>query len=248
MAGIMNRLAAIFTALPLIAVTVFAARPAQADVTCTAKNQTAFFATFGDVTQRYDGAGSVDDPAAALYNMPAAYMTNAAQWWGNGVVGTDVMMADAARPVVLQGYEKFDYEDVQSAFLRFDLYWTNYSNTEGLGIMDENGFAGTVANFAYYDRLRAALGKADRVKSQWISVRLDLRTGNAFASQIDAFGNPIFNYGQFAVFGEDPWDSGPLAGILKIASDGNLYPLFYDDMALSYVAFYGITAGDNDCM
>lgn len=244
----MNRLAAILTALPIVAATVFAARPAQADITCSAKNQTAFFSTFGDVTQSYDGAGSVDDPKAALYNMPAAYLNIASQWWGNGVVGTDVMMADAARPIVLQGYEKFDYEDVQSAFLRFDLYWTNYSNTEGFGIMeDETNFNGNIITFAYYDRLRSAIGRAGNIKSQWVSVRLDLRTGNAFASEIDAFGNPILDYGQFATFGDDPLDSGPLYGILKLASDGNLFPLFYDDMALSYVALYGITNGDNDC-
>jgi len=86
----MNRIAAMLTALPRVAVTVLAARPAQADITCSAKGQTAFFSTYGDVTQRYDGAGSVDDPAAALYNMPAVYLNIASQWWGNGVVGTEL--------------------------------------------------------------------------------------------------------------------------------------------------------------
>jgi hypothetical protein len=37
---------------------------------------------------------------------------------------------------------RFDHESVQSALLRFDLYYdTNYSNTEDLGIMEEGRLA-----------------------------------------------------------------------------------------------------------
>lgn len=228
--------------LPLAALST----PASAQIPCAAKGQQAFFATYGDNTQRYDGAGSVDDPTAALYAMPPQLLANAAQWWGNGVVGTDVAMADAARPGVLQGYTPFDYEQVDNAFLRFDLYYTQYSNTEGLGILEENTFSGNIFVFSYYDDLRVALAKADNDRPQWVSVRLDLITGNAFAWQIDDFGNPIRDYGQFTTWGNHPWDVGELYYVLKSAADGDLYPMLYDDMALSYMALYGITRGESE--
>lgn len=220
---------------------------AAIQIPCDAKNQVAFFATFGDNTQRDDGAGTQDDPAAPLYSMPAQYLANAAAWWGNGVARTDQATADAARPAVLQGYSKFDYEDTLSAFIRFDIYYTHYSNTEGFGVMDETNFAGTIWNFAYYDRLQKAMDAVGNDVPQWVSIRVDLLTGNAYAWEIDSYGNPTLDYGQFAHWGDDPWDSGQLYGVLKLASDGDLLPLLYDDMVLSYVALYGITRGDNGC-
>ena len=241
MSSTLNRLIAL---APLLAL----GHPASAiTIPCDAKNQVAFFATFGDNTQRDDGAGSVDDPAAALYNMPPLYLANAALWWGNGVARTDQLSVDSAKPGVLQGYSKFDYEDTLSAFLRFDIYYWHYSNTEGFAVMDESNFAGTTWNFAYYDWLRKALDAANNDVPQWISVRVDLLTGNAYAWEIDDYGNPIQDYGQFARWGEDAWDSGDLYVVLKSASDGDLYTLLYDDVELSYVALYGITRGDNGC-
>lgn len=216
-------------------------------IPCDAKNQVAFFATFGDNTHRDDGAGTVDDPAAPLYNMPAQFLQNAGQWWGNGVGRTDQLVVDAARPAVLQGYSKFDYEDTLSAFIQFNIYYFHYSNTEGFAVMDESNFAGTLWNFAYYDRLAKAMDAVDNNVAQWVSIRVDLLTGNAYAWEIDDYGNPILDYGQFAHWGDDPWDSGQLYTVLKTASDGDLYTLLYDDMELDYVAFYGITRGDNGC-
>ena len=220
---------------------------AHAETTCTQKGQSAFFATYGDNTQRDDGAGTVDDPAAALYNMPPALMANAAAWWGNGIARADQSLIDSAHIGVLQGYTPFDYEDTQSAFIRFDLYFTQYSNTEGFLAIEESGFTGGQVNFAYYDRLRSKLREYSNDENQWVSIRLDLITGNAYAWEIDAYGNPVFDYGQFAVFGEDPWDYGQLYYWLKMASDGDLYVMLYDDMALGYVAIYGTTTGEGDC-
>ena len=189
----------------------------------------------------------MDDPAAALYAMPAAYLANAAGWWANGVRRTDEVVADAARPAVLQGYTPFDYEATESALLRVDLYFSHYSDTEGLGFMDEGTFAYTVATFAWYARLHRALVAADNDVDQWVSIRLDLVTGRAYAWEIDAYGNPLVDYGQFAVMGEDSADVGSVATILKLASDGDLYPLLYDDTILSYMALYGITKDDGSC-
>jgi hypothetical protein len=74
---------------------------------------------------------------------------------------------------------------------------------------------------------------------KFISIRLDLITGNAQATSIDAFGNPRIDFGQFATFGDSPNDQGNLYEILKDASDGRLFAELYDDQPLSYVAFYG---------
>lgn len=231
-----------FTMLALISAS-------SAAIPCPNKNQTAFFATYGDNTQSYDGAGSVDDPNSSLYGMPPLLLQNAALWWGNGLVGTDTFMADAARPGVLKGYTPFDYEQVSSAFLRFDIYYTHYSNTEGLGILEENTFSGNIFVFSYYDALQKALQANKNDVDQWVSIRLDLVTGNAYAAQIDKAGNPILDYGHFTTWGSHPWDVGQLYYVLKIASDGDLYPMLYDDMALSYMALYGITAGsEGSCL
>ncbi|MDP2312984.1 MAG: hypothetical protein Q8P41_08770 [Pseudomonadota bacterium] len=207
--------------------------------TCTT-GQTAFFATFGDNTQTDDGVGSVDDAAASLYNMPAAFLTMAAAQFGNGIARTDEMVVDATHPIVLQGYTPFDYDTTESAFLRFDFYFSTYSNSEAFAILDDT-FAGSVVTFAYYDRLVTQLRRFGVNSPMWISVRLDLLTGNAFASSIDAFGNTVVDFGQFATFGDDPADDGQLYYILKLAGEGHLYAWLFDDMPLGYVALYGIT-------
>jgi hypothetical protein len=204
--------------------------------------QNAFFSTFGDNTQVDDGANSIDDAAAPLYAMPAAFLQLASQQWGNGMARTDQIVVDAAHPIVLQGYTPFDYETTSSAFLRFDIYWTTYSNTEAFATISDD-FTQYLTTFAYYDRLTERLRKVGVNGPMWISIRLDLLTGNAFASSIDAYGNPLVDYGQFATFGDDPNDLGQLYYILKDASDGDLFAELYDDMPLSYVALYGFADG-----
>ena len=69
-----------------------------------------------------------------------------------------------------------------------------------------------------------------------------------FRSQIDAYGNPIYDYGVIGKFGDDPWDYGDLYYVLKLASDGDLYGLLYDDTPLSYVAFYAQSSKTNICI
>ncbi len=218
---------------------VFAAAPAYAG-TC---GQTAFYASFGDNTQVDDGPNTVDDPAAALYAMPALYLSNSALLFGNGVARTDQIVVDAAWPAVLQGYSAFQPSEVESAFLRFDLYYTHYSNTEGLGVVEETMFWGKSFVFSWYDPLQDKLRRLGRDREQWVSIRLDLLTGNAYAWQIDAYGNPVYDYGHFATHGNHVWDSGSVSTVLSMAADGNLYPMLYDDHTLSYMALYGITIG-----
>lgn len=201
--------------------------------------QSAFFSTFGDNTQTDNGAGSVDDAAAPLYAMPPQFLGMASQQWGNGLARTDQIVVDAAHPIVLQGYSPFDYETTQSAFLRFDIYWSTYSNSEALAILDDD-ITQFMLTFSYYDRLTERLRKFGVNGPEWVSIRLDLLTGDAYAASIDAYGNPIVDYGQFATFGTDPADQGQLYYILKLASDGDLFAELYDDMPLSYVALYGM--------
>lgn len=207
------------------------------------------FATFGDNTQTMDGAGTVDDPAAGLYAMPALFLANAAGWWGNGVAYTDQIIADAARPFVLQGYTPFDYELVDAAYLRFDVFYWSYSSTEGLGVMAEDGsFSSLVWNYAWFDDLQGMLQKHGRDYRQWVSMRMDLLTGDVFAWQIDAYGNPVYDYGLIGVYGDHALDQGQLYYVLKLASDGDLYGLLYDDVALGYVDFFAHSSRTNICM
>lgn len=216
---------------------------------CYIDQPQAMYATFGDNTQVLDGAGTVDDPAAALYAIPPAYLANAALWWGNGVAMSDQFIVDAAHPFVLQGYTPFDYELVDSAFLRFDVFYWSYSNTEGIGFMDEDGtWSHLLWNWAWYDDLQTTLRKQEHDYRQWVSIRLDLLTGVAFAWEIDAYGNPIYDYGIIGKFGDNAWDYGDLYYVLKLAGDGDLYGLLYDDTPLSYVAFYAQSSKTNICI
>ncbi len=235
----------------MIALSLLAAlaAPSALAADCYVDTPMMAYATFGDNTQTQGGAGSVDDPAAALYAMPALFLANAATWWGNGVANTDQIIADAARPFVLQGYTPFDYELVDAAYLRFDVFYWSYSNTEGLGVMDEDGsYSSLLWNYAYFDDLQTALQKHERDYRQWVSIRLDLLTGEAFAWEIDAFGNPTYDYGVIGKFGDHAWDQGDLYYVLKLAGDGDLYGLLYDDVALGYVDFFAHSSKTNVCI
>jgi hypothetical protein len=202
--------------------------------------QNQFFSTFGDNTQEDDGA-AVDDAYAGLYNIPPAFLAIAELQWWNGIARTDEIVVDAAHPIVLQGYTPFDYETARWAFLRFDIYWTGYAS-EGFSTIDDT-FTQFPVTFDYYDRLVTRLHEYRAEPGFWISIRLDLITGNAHATSIDAFGNPRIDFGQFATFGDSPNDQGNLYEILKDASDGRLFAELYDDQPLSYVALYGSAEG-----
>jgi hypothetical protein len=202
--------------------------------------QNQFFSTFGDNTQEDDGA-SVDDAYAGLYNIPPAFLAMAELQWFNGIARTDEIVVDAAHPIVLQGYTPFDYETTRYAFLRFDIYWTGYAS-EGFSTINDT-FDQFPVTFDYYDRLVTRLNEHRAQPGFWISIRLDLITGNAHATSIDAFGNPRIDFGQFATFGDSVNDQGQLYEILKDAADGRLFAELYDDQPLSYVALYGSADG-----
>lgn len=205
----------------------------------------AFLSTFGDNTQVDDGAGTVDDAAAPLYAMPAGFL-NAVQFqFGNGIARTDQIVVDAAHPIILQGYTPFDYETTEYAFLRFDIYWTTYSNSEAFTTVDDT-FTQMPFVWSYYDALTERLRKFEVRSPEWVSIRLDLLSGVAYAAAIDPYGNTVEDYGAFTTFGSAPGDSGQLYYVLKDASDGTLYAELYDDMPLSYVALYGLAYG-NSC-
>jgi hypothetical protein len=224
---------------------LLAAALSLVSTTAQAAPACAFFSTFGDNTQVDDGTASVDDAAAPLYAMPATFL-NIAQWqWGNGMAHTDQIVVDAAHPIVLQGYTPFDYETTEYAFLRFDIYWSTYSNTEAFATIDDT-FTQYLLTWSYYDALTDRLQKFGVKKPEWVSIRLDLLSGVAYAASIDAYGNPLVDYGAFTKFGAAPGDSGQLYYVLKDASDGTLYAELYDDMPLSYVALYGAADG-NGC-
>lgn len=214
-----------------------------ATASCPSEARNQFFASYGDSTQTNNGAGSIDDYGAKLWNMPAGFLSLLFPLYGNHNVGTDIGTVDASRPFILAGYDPFSPEDVDWAILRFDFYYTHYSWTEGVGFVDANN--NDIMRFYYYPRLQSKLQGEGQDREQWISMRIDLRSGAVFASEIDAFGNVVAEYGEFMTFGtyagaNVPADFGQVSNVLQAAKNGELRGSFFDDMNLSYVAFYGM--------
>lgn len=236
-----------------------------AEASCPTSERNQFFASYGDSTQTFQsGVNSVDAYLAALWgwdtNMDTADSDFLAgmEWisqanhgpyaYGNSMVGTDNGTRDANRPIMLAGYDSFSPANVDWAILRFDYYYDHYSVTEGLRFV--NASNNDVVFLHHGRRLKDRLIAEGQDRPQWISIRFDLLTGEGFAAEIDAFGNIIAEYGEFMTFGSNPGngdngqpmnpDYGSFSAVLTAAKDGVLRGAFFDDMNLSYVAFYGM--------
>ncbi|MCS6831766.1 MAG: PEP-CTERM sorting domain-containing protein [bacterium] len=208
-----------------------------------------FFGSTGDPTQRYDGAGSVDDPSAPLYasapkhkQFYAYSLTFPGQPTGWQPTDDLTQPVNSLFPFIFHGYSPFDPSRVHYAFFRFDFYFDRARSgwqTDNVWFWDEvtpryspaqPGWAGVVTQGFWLDTPTFA-----GVDKAWLSLVMDLVNGDVYAYQINAFGNPVRYFG---IVGQ--WnDPAARARVLQVASDGDLYGHVSDDLIPSYMAFYG---------
>lgn len=205
------------------------------------------FSEFGDPTQVDEGPGSDDDPAATrYYQAPTALLD-----WRNGdnVPGrtrTDILtlgdnrLTNTARHFVLRDDCPFIAASATEAILRFDVYYDEDRPalaTDRIVFWDERD--GTEINaFAHGARLHALLNPNYNGRPRWVAVLLNLNTGQATASEVDAQGNLTTNYGELgAAWGGHAQDLGSYSRVIELAADGTLFGVVNDDLPLSYVSF-----------
>ncbi|MDW8289872.1 MAG: PEP-CTERM sorting domain-containing protein [Armatimonadota bacterium] len=209
-----------------------------------------FFGSMGDQTQRYDGAGSIDDPNAALYAAAPKHkafyaysLTFPGQPFGWQPTDDLQQPVNSLFPFLFYGYSPFNPNLVQYAFFRFDFYFDRARigwQTDNVWFWDEvtpryspsqPGWAGVVTQGFWLDT--PTFAGVDKV---WLSFIMDLVDGNVYAYEVNQFGNPVRYFG---IVGQ--WnDPAARARVLQVASDGDLYGHVSDDLVPSYMAFYGV--------
>jgi hypothetical protein len=224
--------------IALAAVLALAVGPAAAGVAWFGDRNTTYDSTPGspDRTDAYsDGtAPPADAPNQSKYSDMLQPHTGWAKANDDNIVDLDVPGINGSWCWGLWGYESFSFHSLSNhnlaaARLRFDTRHHPTISGEDLFIYDELG--------GYAANLDEVNGGPDSVPTligdswQWVSVDIDLLTGDVEVYALDAEGNRTALLGVM----EGRISVADREAVLNMAKDGDLYGEVTDDNALSYV-------------
>ncbi|MFZ4575196.1 MAG: hypothetical protein ACOYN0_12410 [Phycisphaerales bacterium] len=148
----------------------------------------AIFAHYGDLNQQYEATPGSEDRRSS-YELPEAAFLGAP----GALADTDNPTArpDRCFPFVFSGYTPFDPRTLIAGSLRFDVFVNDFEQAPrwSLELLSSGGSHATMFHFG--SGLRDALAASNQLRPQWLSLHLDLVTGELSAHEIDPFGRPI---------------------------------------------------------